>query len=101
MFSACTGTNIERYAEEKPQIDLKEYFDGEIRGWGIVQDWRGRVINRFDFDILGEWNGNQGVLDEEFVYYSGEKQNRRWRIESLGSWQISWICRRCDWRGKN
>lgn len=83
MLNGCSGTSVQRYADEYPEMDLKEFFTGEIRGWGIVQDRKGRVINRFDIEMIGRWDGNKGVLDEEFVYYSGEKQNRSWRLEVL------------------
>lgn len=85
MLSGCFGTDVEHYADLEPAIDLREFFTGDLRGWGLIQDRKGRVIKRFDFDMVGRWNGNQGVLDEEFVYYDGEKQNRSWRLEDLGN----------------
>lgn len=83
MVSGCSGTSVQRYAEEQPKIELREFFDGDIRGWGIVQDRKGRVINRFDFDMVATWDGANGVLDEKFYYYSGETQDRSWRMEQL------------------
>lgn len=84
MFSGCYSTKVEHYADQEPTINLRDFFTGEIRGWGLVQDRKGRVIKRFDFDMVGRWDGNNGVLDEEFVYYDGDKQSRSWRIEDLG-----------------
>lgn len=30
--------------------------------------------------MIGTWDGNNGILDEDFVYDDGEKQKRIWRI---------------------
>lgn len=64
-------------------ISLDEYFNGNIKAWGIIQDWRGRVISRFDVDMVGSWEGNVGTLEEEFAYYSGESQHRTWTIHKI------------------
>ena len=83
MISGCSDTSVQQYADLEPKMSLKDFFSGELRGWGIVQDRKGRVINRFDLDMVGRWEGDKGVLDEEFVYYSGEKQSRSWRLKVL------------------
>ena len=49
----------------------------------MVQDWRGRVVNRFDIDMVGKWDGDTGTLTEHFVYYDGKKQERIWTIKKL------------------
>lgn len=84
MLSSCSGTSVQYYADQEPRMNLKEFFSGEIRGWGVVQDRKGRVINRFDVDMEGRWDGDKGVLDEVFRYYSGEEQIRSWRLEAVG-----------------
>jgi hypothetical protein len=48
-----------------------------------VLDWRGRVVNRFDVDMVGKWEGETGTLTEHFVYYDGKKQERVWTIKKL------------------
>ena len=64
-------------------IALDEYFNGPIKAWGIVQDWRGRVVSRFDVDMVGSWDGNIGTLEEQFRYYNGQTQQRTWVIHKL------------------
>jgi hypothetical protein len=83
MLSSCAGHNLEYYKDTTPRVDIKEYFNGPIKAWGMVQDWRGRVVRRFDIDLVGEWNGDVGTLTENFVYYDGEKQQRVWTIRKL------------------
>ncbi|MGB0844641.1 MAG: DUF3833 domain-containing protein [Alphaproteobacteria bacterium] len=79
MFFA-RSTSLKPYTGTKPEVDLQTYFDGEIKAWGLIQDWRGRVTARFDIDMVGEWDGNTGVLKETFRYYSGRVDTREWTI---------------------
>lgn len=64
-------------------MDIKSYFDGDIKAWGIVQDWRGRVVSRFEVDMVGSWQGDSGTLHEKFVYDDGKIQERVWSITKL------------------
>ena len=89
MLSGCFSTDVEHYVNQEPEINLRDFFDGEVRGWGVLQDRKGRVVKRFDFDMVCHWDGTNGVLDEAFVYYDGTKQNRSWRIEDLGGGKYS------------
>jgi hypothetical protein len=67
----------------EPRLDLKEYFNGSIKAWGIVQDRSGKVTRRFDVDMVGSWDGDVGTLEEEFRYYDGETQQRTWTITKI------------------
>jgi hypothetical protein len=79
MLSGCTN-KLDAYQGTKPEIDIKEYFNGDVKAWGIVQDWKGVVTTRFDIDMHGSWEGNKGKLEEDFTYYDGKKQQRTWYI---------------------
>ncbi|MDB2415455.1 DUF3833 domain-containing protein [Rickettsiales bacterium] len=79
MLSGC-GNNLEYYKNSTPKADIKEYFNGKIKAWGLVQDWRGRVTTRFDVDMVGSWKGDIGTLEEDFRYYDGKVQKRIWTI---------------------
>lgn len=80
MPSGCARNNLDYYKNTTPRVDLKEYFNGSIKAWGIVQDWRGRVVNRFEINMVGQWDGDAGTLTENFDYYDGKKQQRVWKI---------------------
>ena len=80
MLSGCGANRVEYYKGSKPEVDIKEYFNGNIKAWGVVQDWRGRVVNRFDVDMVGVWSGMNGTLDEEFHYYDGKTMHRTWHL---------------------
>ena len=84
MLGACTnGGNMDHYTGKTPEMDFKEYFTGPIQAWGIVQDYRGRIVRQFDIDLVGRWDGNEGTLAEDFRYYDGERQQREWKITRL------------------
>ena len=76
------------YAAEKPLLDLKTYFSGEIVAHGIFTDRAGKVVRRFTVRMTGAWNGAQGTLDERFTYSDGKTERRVWRLtdEGNGRW---------------
>lgn len=75
--------SIDYYENKKPQMSIKDYFNGSIKAWGIVQDWRGRVVRQFDVKMMGTWEGDIGTLKEQFFYYDGQTQERTWTIKKL------------------
>ncbi|MDG1286899.1 MAG: DUF3833 domain-containing protein [Rickettsiales bacterium] len=82
-LSSCMGNSLDYYKDTTPKADIKAYFDGPIKAWGIVQDWRGRVTNRFDVTMVGSWEGDIGTLEEDFIFYDGKTQKRTWTITKL------------------
>jgi hypothetical protein len=87
--SGCAGPSVNDYASEKPVLDLKQYFDGVVDAWGIFTDRSGKVVKRFTVVMHCQWNGEQGVLDEDFVYSDGTKQKRIWKLQHLGNGRYS------------
>ena len=88
LLGACAGPNVADYAAEKPVLDLKTYFNGELEAHGIFTDRSGRVQRRFVVMMTGTWTGNQGTLDERFTYSDGKTERRVWRLtdEGNGRW---------------
>lgn len=83
MLAGCRSHTVDDYKDVSPKADLKAYFTGPIKAWGIVQDWRGRVVRRFDISMEGSWEGDVGTLREHFTYYDGKTQNRVWTIKKI------------------
>jgi hypothetical protein len=83
FLSGCGGGKMDHYKGTSPDLKLEEYFNGPLKAWGVVQDYRGRVTRRFDIDLMGSWDGNTGTLEEYFVYYDGETQERTWNIKKI------------------
>ena len=72
------------YAAEKPLLDLKQYFNGEVLAHGLFTDRSGKVVRRFVVQLTGTWTGNAGTLDERFSYSDGKTERRVWRITDEG-----------------
>jgi hypothetical protein len=87
LLCGCAGTPVGYYREEKPWLDLAEYFDGEVDAWGIFQDRSGKVVKRFTVAIKGTWTGDSGVLEEDFTYSDGTTSRRVWNITRIGEGQ--------------
>jgi hypothetical protein len=81
--AGCAAPDVADYAAEQPQLDLRSYFNGRVDGWGLFTDRGGRVVKRFTVVIDCSWQGDEGVLDEDFTYSDGTKQRRVWRVRKL------------------
>jgi hypothetical protein len=79
VLTGCAPT-IEDYADKQPTLQLKEYLQGDIEAWGVVQNWRGEVTRHFTLNMNAQWEGNEGTLNERFVYDDGETDTRTWNI---------------------
>ena len=84
VASACSTAKISDYSQEAPALSLRQYFTGEVKAWGQVQDRSGKVIKRFTVSLLGVWQDNEGKLIEDFVFSDGTKQQRIWYLRELG-----------------
>lgn len=84
FLSGCSGQTLDHYKGTEPPLDLKEYFTGPIKAWGLVQDYSGKVTRRFDVTMVGSWEGDVGTLEEDFEYYDGKTQKRIWTIKKVG-----------------
>ena len=81
LMTGCTAVPIEYYSTASPGFDPREYFQGEIEAWGIVQDWRGRVTRRFYAEIDAQNIGEKIELHEKFRFDDGENSSRTWQID--------------------
>jgi len=82
LAAGCT-TPVDDYAGREPKLLLDEYFDGPLVAWGILQDRSGEVTRSFRVDMVGSWEGDSGVLEEDFVWSDGETERRVWRFRKL------------------
>lgn len=88
LISGCSSVKIQDYQNEKPQLNLFDYFKGKTFAQGQFQDRSGKVLRRFTVDIFGTVEGNKLTLDERFVYNDGEKQKRIWTITKTAQGQF-------------
>ncbi len=80
LLVGCASNDIAQYAAERPSLDLDRFFNGKVVAHGIFQNRSGQVVRRFTVDMVGTWEGNQGVLDERFTYSDGKTERRIWRL---------------------
>ncbi|QFU01657.1 hypothetical protein FIU83_08405 [Halomonas sp. THAF5a] len=97
LLAGCSGIDVERYAGTTPRLDIGEYFDGQARAWGMVQDYRGEVQRRFTVVIDGTLEGDTLTLDERFTYQDGETDRRVWTFERQND--ATWLGRANDVEG--
>ncbi|WP_201345580.1 DUF3833 domain-containing protein [Thiohalobacter sp. COW1] len=83
LSAGCSHMQAQDYQGQQPPLVLEEYFRGELQAWGMFQNRRGEVKRRFRVDIDGRMEGDELVLQEDFVYADGERQQRIWRIHRL------------------
>ncbi|OSZ64022.1 DUF3833 domain-containing protein [Hydrogenophaga sp. IBVHS2] len=88
-LAGCAGPQVGQYAAEKPVLDLRQYFNGTLDAYGIFTDRSGAVVKRFTVVMRCTWNGDEGVLDEDFIYSDGTTQKRIWRLKHLGNGRYS------------
>lgn len=79
-LAGCSAPKIDQYANEKPVLDLQQYFNGTLDAYGIFTDRSGAVVKRFSVVMVCQWDGAEGTLDEDFTYSDGTKQKRIWHL---------------------
>lgn len=84
LLLGCSN-DISDYPNNKPQLILEQFFNGHLTASGIVEDYSGKVIRTFNVTMKASWQGNQGIIDEDFVFNDGETQNRIWNITKLNN----------------
>ena len=82
-LAGCGTQQISDYANERPVLDLRRYFNGTLDAYGVFTDRSGKVVKRFTVVMNCTWQGDNGVLDEDFLYSDGTKQKRIWRLTRL------------------
>lgn len=88
LLTSCAAPDVTHYAKVQPKLDLIKYFVGTTDAWGIFQQRNGEVVKRFHVEIIGTQQGEKLILDENFAYDDGTKQQRVWTLikSSDGLW---------------
>ena len=84
LLSNCRDMDPEEYKNTEPKIKIEEYFLGNVNAWGIFQDRSGKVKRQFTAKMNGSFDGQDFILNEDFSWNDGEKQQRRWTIKKTG-----------------
>lgn len=87
-LAGCGSIDVQDYRSERPQLDLRRYFNGQLDAHGMFQDRAGKVVKRFHVVMTASWQGDTGTLDERFTYADGSTQRRVWTLTPApdGGW---------------
>ena len=77
----CSSIDPTIYTKNSPKLDIRQYLNGKLEAQGILQDRSGKVIKSFTVQMTGSWKGNDGKLEEHFVFSDGKKDERIWEIK--------------------
>ena len=83
VLTGCANIKPQDYQDSEPRFVLEEYFTGQTKAWGIFQKRNGLVSRQFQVDIVGEWDGENLILTEDFRFRDGEKSQRVWKIKKF------------------
>lgn len=70
-----------RQTEGHTPFDLMQFMQGSMRATGMFEDRFGKLRRRFTVDIDGQWQDNQLVVNERFIFDDGGRDRRVWRLE--------------------
>ena len=74
---------IEDFENTNPEFKLMEFFEGNVKAWGIVEDRFGNIRRQFKVDMKGTIENDILTLEEDFVYADGEIDKRIWKFSKL------------------
>jgi hypothetical protein len=89
-LSACAGApSLDQEPLSDAELNLEEFFAGDLTAYGQFQDVFGTVRRRFVVEIEGTWDGETLRLVEDFVYEDGSTEQRIWTLTKTGpdTWQ--------------
>ncbi|WP_218355320.1 DUF3833 family protein [Alteromonas lipotrueiana] len=87
LLAGCAGApEGQTYQQIQPKLNIEQFFNGNVKAWGIAQNWSGEVVQRFKVDINGRIEGDTLIMDETFDYGVGDgPKQRTWKITSDGT----------------
>lgn len=87
-FFSFEAQRPEDYADG-PAFHIREVMTGPLDCEGVIYGPGGRVASRFTAEMEGSWDGDDGVLKEHFVYDSGARQDREWKLNVSASGHVT------------
>lgn len=83
IFGCTSGIDPKIYSKNSPKFDVRNYLNGPLEAHGILQNRRGEVTKTFTVTMVGTWVGNEGKLEEHFVFSDGKTDQRTWNIKMI------------------
>jgi len=79
-ITSCSSPSIKDYKNTTPNLVLEDFFNGDLKAYGMVLDRNGKLTRRFSVDLKAEWQNNKGTINEWFLFDDGEKSTRIWQL---------------------
>ncbi|MBD0866533.1 MAG: DUF3833 family protein [Rhodobacteraceae bacterium] len=83
QFMSFLAQKPEDYSDATDVFDIRTHLNGPMICEGLVYGPTGRVSSRFVGYFNAEWNRDEGVITEHFLYNDGTTQDRTWRLKVL------------------
>ena len=73
----CGTRSIAIYEGETPSFNLESFFNGKVKGWGIVLNRNNDVVKRFKVNVEGYFSADKssGKLVEKFFWSDGKRES--------------------------
>ena len=81
--TACCGPKIEDYAGKTPELDIRDYMNGDLEAWGVFFAHDGTADPRFYVKMHGDFDEDGGTFREAFTYDDGRRQQREWHFKFI------------------
>lgn len=82
-LSGCSTPDVKAYKDETPKLRLEQYLDGAMEAHGFFEDRTGLIVKRFKVLMKASWQGETGVLEEDFEYSDGTTSRRVWHLKKI------------------
>lgn len=80
ILTSCNDVDIEAGKNLTTRFNFREFFRGDVEGWGTVENWRGEVKKTFKLKINGVWDDGLSSITESSEFDDGTKLERSWKI---------------------
>ena len=66
--------------ENAPKMNIKNFLNGDLEGFAIVQDAKGNIEKTFTTKVSGKWEDVRGTVQFNFAFNGGKKDSHTWLI---------------------
>ena len=66
------------YLEKSAKLDIKNFFNGELEVFAVVQDAGGKIESSYTSKVVGKWEEGRGNVQFNYLFNNGKKDSRTW-----------------------
>lgn len=88
ILSSCNSLKVNVYENEKPAFDFFKFFEGNVTADGFFQDRGGFIVKRMHVEMKGRMEGDLLIVDEDFTYSDGTKDQRTWKFKKSSDGRV-------------